>query len=177
MSGSITPVNEMRRQLTRLHAIHGFESGLRDGQRDFSYREIEFPQAFFNVVGDVNDYTSQPDIRKGLKLKPVDFRHSILRRITASGIILPYTLFNQGDLTEAEFSESDLTGAVFGATDINGADFSEAILDEADFRRVTNLERACGFGNLGSYNRMIVSLQDVDSFVRIGLDRRLLDIR
>lgn len=178
MSKEITPTKERRViQLTALHPRDLVDS-IWNGQRDFSYRVLEYPESLGSYVdsniGSINQYVEQNEDE--LSRRPLGFQRSILAGLYAPGIKLPFTKFTLADLTGADLSDADLRRTVFTAANLENVSFYGADLTGADLRSVVGLKGDCDVKD-AKYNGIVIKPKQVELFRGFGLDLRRIDVR
>jgi len=178
MSNEKTPVEERRAiQLVSLDA-RDLVDDILSGTRDFSYRNLHFPESVGSYVnsetGSINQYVEQniEDLRK----RPIGFQSSILVNLYAPGIKLPYTNFTLADLTDAYLGDAYLQEAKFVGANVERTEFSDADLKSADFRGAQQLDLAYGLDK-AKYDGVIILPKQVELVKRLGLDVGRLDVR
>ena len=177
MSNDRTPVEERRGiQLTALHPRDLVE-GIWNGERDFSFRVLEYPESVGSYVdsgtGTINQYVDQNE--EDLARRPIGFQSSILANLYAPGIKLPFTNFTLSDLSDADLSRADLRRAIFAGANLGKVDFTLSDLTCADLRDASGLETA--YFQEANYDGAIILPKQVELVKRIGLDVGRLDVR
>lgn len=104
----------------------GLVEKILSGERDFRNIILEEGFDLFNHPGylSVKDYLERADLFKN----PLNFSHSILKRIGFRGLVLPYTIALNSILDEDDFQEAWLYNANFSNSRLNGINAKNAYI-------------------------------------------------